>query len=47
MLVNPNSIITGGPDPDDLPLVATALCVPEKIIVTGNFAIEWLYARRP
>lgn len=38
MLVNPTTVTCDGPDPDDLPFVAAALCVPDRTIVTGNLA---------
>jgi predicted nucleic acid-binding protein len=38
MLVDPTAITAEGPDPDDLPFVAAALCVPDRTIVTGNLA---------
>jgi putative PIN family toxin of toxin-antitoxin system len=37
-LVNPTATFAGAPDPDDLPFIAAALCVPDKTIVTGNLA---------
>ncbi len=38
MLVNPSTIVTGGPDVDDLIFVECAIAAPDKTIVTGNLA---------
>src|SRR5580658_630087 len=38
MLVNPSTIVTSGPDVDDLIFVECAIATPDKTIVTGNLA---------
>jgi len=38
MLVSPRTIVTGGPDVNDLIFVECAIAAPDKTIVTGNLA---------
>ena len=38
MLVNPSTIVSSGPDVDDLIFIECAIAAPDKTIVTGNLA---------